>query len=74
MDDRTHLTVNGLVRELLEVADRYGNIPVVAPTTADADYEQATVPIIMHAKRERVPNDWDLFHVSSSGEAVMVIS
>lgn len=68
------LTVAGLMRELQEIADRYGNIPVVTPTTADADYEQATVPIVMHADREAVPGDWDLFHVCPTGKAVMVIS
>lgn len=74
MDDATHLTVNGLMRELQEIASRYGNIPVVTITAADADYEQATVPFIMHAKREPVPDDWDLFHVSPHGEPVAVIS
>lgn len=74
MNDRIYLTVNGLMRELQEIADRYGNIPVVTPTAADADYEQATVPFVMHAKREVVPDDWDLFHVAPTGEAVAVIS
>lgn len=74
MDNRAFLTVKGLMCELQEIADRYGNIPVVTPTAADADYEQATVPFIMHAKREAVPDDWDLFHVAPAGEAVMVIS
>lgn len=74
MDDKIHLTVGGLARELQEIADRYGNIPVVTLTTADADYEQATAPIVMHAEREEVPDDWDLFHVSPEGEAVVVIS
>lgn len=74
MDDRIYLTVAGLMRELQEIADRYGNIPVVTPTAADGDYEQATVPIVMHADREVVPGDWDLFNVSPTGEAVMVIS
>ncbi len=74
MDDRIYLTVAGLMRELQEIADRYGNIPVVTPTAADADYEQATVPIVMHAEREVVPDDWDLFHVAPTGKAVMVIS
>lgn len=74
MDDRIYLTVNGLVRELQEIADRYGNIPVVTPTAADADYEQATVPIVLHAEREVVPGDWDMFRVAPTGEAVMVIS
>lgn len=75
MDDRTHLTVGGLMRELQEIAFRYGNdTPVALPTTADADYEQATVPIILHARREAVPDDWDLFHVDPAGGAVAVIS
>lgn len=74
MNDEIYLTVNGLMRKLQEIADRYGNIPVVTPTAADADYEQATVPIVMHAEREVVPGDWDLFHVAPTGEAAMVIS
>ena len=74
MNDRTHLTVSGLMRELLEIAFRYGDIPVVIPTMADADYEQATAPIIMHARREPVPDDWDLFHIHPIGKAVAVIS
>lgn len=74
VDDATHLTVNGLMRELQEIASRYGNIPVVISTAADADYEQAVAPFIMHARREPVPDDWDLFHVSPYGEAVAVIS
>lgn len=73
-DDGIHLTVSGLARELQEIADRYGNIPVVVPATADADYEQATTPIVMHAEREAVPGDWDLFNVDPTGEAVVVIS
>lgn len=75
MDSRIHLTVGGLMSELQEIAFRYGNdIPVVTPTTADADYEQAVAPFIMHARREPVPDDWDLFHVEPAGETVMVIS
>lgn len=75
MDDRTNLTVGGLMRELREIASRYGNdIPVAVPTMADADYEQATTPIVMHARREPVPGDWDLFHIDPTGEAVAVIS
>lgn len=73
-DDRIYLTVGGLMCELQEIAARYGNIPVATPTTADADYEQATVPIVMHARREVVPGDWDLFSVDPTGEAVVVIS
>ena len=74
MDNTTHLTVDGLMGELQEIASRYGNIPVVTVTTADADYEQATAPFIMHARREPVPDDWDLFHVAPDGEPVAVIS
>lgn len=75
MDDRVDLTIGGLMRELQEIAFRYGNdTPVVLPTTADADYEQATAPIVMHAKREEVPDDWDFFHIDPAGEAVAVIS
>lgn len=73
-DNRIYLTVSGLMSELQEIADRYGNIPVVAPTSADADYEQATAPIVMHAKRDVVPGDWDLFNVDPTGDAVTVIS
>lgn len=74
-DDRTDLTVGGLMRELQEIAFRYGNdTPVILPTTADADYEQATAPIVLHAKREEGPDDWDLFHITPTGEAVAVIS
>ena len=75
MDDRVDLTVGGLMRELQEIAFRYGNdTPVVIPTTADADYEQATAPIVLHARREVVADDWDLFHVDPTEEAVAVIS
>lgn len=73
-DNKIYLTVNGLMRELQEIADRYGNIPIVTPTTADADYEQAVAPFIMHARREPVPGGWDLFHVTPAGEPVAVIS
>nr|DAV34772.1 MAG TPA: hypothetical protein [Caudoviricetes sp.] len=75
MNDLRHLTVGGLVRELQEVASRHGNdTPVVVPTLADADYEQATIPVVMHAAREAVPDDWDRFHLDPTGGAVMVIS
>lgn len=75
MGDRINLTVGGLIRELQEISFRYGNdTPVVIPTFADADYEQATAPIVMHARREAVPADWDLFHIDPSGEAAAVIS
>lgn len=74
MDNRIYLTVDGLMRELQEIASRYGNIPIVVHTRADADYEQATAPIVMHAMREPVPGDWDLFHVAPDSEPVAVIS
>ena len=74
MDNRTYLTVGGLMSELQEIAFLYGNIPVVVHTTADADYEQATAPIIMHARRQSVPDDWDLIHIDPTGEAAAVIS
>lgn len=75
MDDQINLTVGGLMRTLQDIASRYGNdTPVVIPSLADADYEQATAPIIMHAKREPVPDEWDLFNVDPAGEAVAVIS
>lgn len=75
MDDQINLTVGGLLRALQDIAIRYGNdTPVVIPTLADADYEQATAPIIMHARRDPVPEDWDLFRVDPLGEAVAVIS
>lgn len=73
-DNRIHLTVGGLMLELQEIAFRYGDVPVVIASTTDADYEQATAPIVMHAKREVVPDDWDLFHVEPDGEPVAVIS
>lgn len=73
-DDRIYLTVGGLMRELQEIADRYGDAPIVVPTRADADYEQATAPVVMHARREPVPDDWDLFHGDPTGEAMVVIS
>nr|DAM75874.1 MAG TPA: hypothetical protein [Caudoviricetes sp.] len=75
MDDRIYLTVGGLMRELQEIALRYGNdTPIVTPTSADADYEQAVAPFIMHARREPVTDDWDLFHVEPDGNPVAVIS
>ena len=74
MDNRTYLTVGGLMSELQEIAFLYGNIPVVVHTTADADFEQATTPAVVHAKREPVPDDWDLFHIDPTGEAAAVIS
>lgn len=73
-DNRIYLTVDGLMRELREIASRHGDIPVVVRTSADADYEQATVPIVMHGRREPVPDDWDLFRVEPDGEPVAVIS
>lgn len=75
MNDQIDLTVGGLMRSLQDIANRYGNdTPIVIPTLADADYEQATTPIIMHAKREVVADEWDLFHVDPVGETVAVIS
>ena len=75
MDDRIHLTVGGLMRELQEIAFRYGSdTPIVAVTAADADYEQAVAPFIMHARRESIPDAWDLFRVEPDGEPVAVIS
>lgn len=76
MKDQIYLTVGGLMRSLQDIAFRYGvDTPIVLPSSADADYEQATAPIIMHAKREAVPDDWDLFHIDpGAGEAVAVIS
>ena len=74
MDERIYLTVGGLMRSLQEIAFRYGNVPIVIHTSADADYEQATAPIVMHARREPVDGDWDLFHVEPDGEPVAVIS
>lgn len=75
MDDQVDLTVGGLLRVLQDIALRYGNdTPVVVPSLADANYERATAPIIMHAKREVVPDEWDLFHVDPAGETVVVIS
>lgn len=73
--DRSHLTVGGLLRDLQDIAFQYGNdTPIAVPTMTDADYEQATAPFVMHADREPVPNDWDLFHIDPTGEAVVVIS
>lgn len=74
MNNRTYLTVGGLARELREIALQYGDIPIAVHTSEDADYEQATVPIVMHARREPVPGDWDLFHVTPDGTPVAVIS
>lgn len=74
-NDRVDLTVGGLLQSLQEIASRYGNeTPVVIPTIADADYEQATAPIVMHAVREEIPDDWDFFNIAPDGEAVAVIS
>lgn len=73
-DCRVDLTVGGLMHELREIASRYGDdTPVAVPSMADADYEQATAPIILHARRETVPGDWDLFHVDPTCDAVAVI-
>lgn len=73
--DRIDLTVGGLMRELQEIAFRYGtDTPIVVHTRADADYEQAAAPIVMHVRRETVPDDWDLFHIDPTGDAAAVIS
>lgn len=69
------LTIGQLMGQLQDAAARYGNdTPIVAPTSADADYEQAAASFIMHARREPIPGDWDLFHVEPDGEPVLVIS
>ena len=73
-DEHTYLTVRGLMSELQEIARRCGNIPVVVHATEASHYEQATVPFVMHGRRELMPDDWDLFHVSPDGEPVVVIS
>lgn len=74
-DNRVDLTVEGLLCTLQEIASRYGKAtPVVIPSPTDADYEQATAPIVMHARREPVPGDWDMFNIDPTGEAVAVIS
>ena len=74
MDDRVDLTVGGLMRELQEIAFRYGNdTPVAVPTAADADYEQATAPIVLHARRGPAPDEGDLFHIDRNGAPVAVI-
>lgn len=75
MDDQINLTVGGLMRSLQDIANRYGNdTPIAIPTLADADYEQATAPIIMHAKIGDTTDDWPLFKVDPAGEAIAVIS
>lgn len=74
-DDRTHLTVGGLMDELQAIASQYGaDTPIAVATAADADYEQATAPVVRYTRREPVPDDWDLFHVDPRGEATAVIS
>lgn len=75
MDDQIDLTVGGLLRALQDIANRYGNdTPVALPSLADADYEQATAPFITHAKRDDTADDWALFKVDPTGEAIAVIS
>lgn len=75
MDNQINLTVGGLLRSLQEIAFRYGNdTPIVVPTLADADYEQATAPFIMHANPDDTGDDWALFKVDPAGKAVAVIS
>lgn len=71
----TQLTVGQLLRDLQDVAFRYGNdTPVVVPTIADADYEQAAPVSVLHARRKPLAGDWDLFDGDPIGEAVAVIS
>lgn len=75
MDDQINLTVGGLLRTLQDIANRYGNdAPIVLPSPADADYEQATAPFIMHAKLSDTSDDWALFNVDPAGEPIVVIS
>lgn len=75
MDDQINLTVGGLLRSLQDIAFRYGNdTPIVIPSSADADYEQATAPFIMHAKMDDTADDWPLFIVAPDGRAIAVIS
>lgn len=75
MDDQINLTVGGLLCALQNIANRCGNdTPVVVPTLADADYEQATAPFIMHAKPDGTTDDCPLFKVVPDGEAIAVIS
>ena len=75
MDDQINLTVGGLLRSLQDIALRYGNdTPIAVSTLADADYEQATVPFVMHAKPEDTTDEWALFRVDPNGEAIVVIS
>lgn len=67
-------TVGQLIEDLQSIASRYGSsTPVAIPTAEDADYEQAFGPIVLHAVRETSSDDWDLFHVDSTGEAVAVL-
>ena len=76
MNDPINLTVGGLLRALRDIASYYGNdTPIDIPTLTDADSERAAAPIIMHAERGVVADDWDLFRVDpSAGKAVAVIS
>lgn len=75
MDDQVNLTVGGLMRSLRDIAFRYGNdTPIAVISLADADYEQATAPFIMHAKRDDTADEWALFKVDPTGEAIAVIS
>lgn len=74
MDDQINLTVGGLLRALQGIAFRYGNdTPVVVPTLADADYEQATAPFIMHANVDDTTDDETMFKIDPTGVAVAVI-
>lgn len=74
-DAVTQLTVGRLLRDLQDIAFRYGNdTPVVIPTMVDADYEQAAPVTVLHADRKAIKGDWDLFTINPAGEAVAVIS
>lgn len=75
MNDQTDLTVGGLLRALQDIANRYGNdTPVVLPSLMGADYEQATGPVIMHARADNTTCDWTLFKADTAGETVVAIS
>lgn len=75
MNDQINLTVGGLLRALQDIVTRYGNdTPVVMPTLADADYEQATFPFVMRADPGGETDGLTLFNVAPTGEAVVVIS
>lgn len=74
-NDQVDLTVGGLLRALQDIANRYGNdTPVALPSLSDADYEQATGPIVMHAKADDTTCDWTLFKIDPAGKTIVVIS